>query len=379
VLTVVLAGLLILYAAQVQVIGWHLIVAISSMAGLYHSFLVYKLEEALEFTNERYRKCNIYNGFDCFRVFSSKWGRMFGLIRLSYCGIIHFSTITILTLFSLLAGNTFLNLLLYLLIGPVLFVPYSLLTQWLLIKSWCLNCIKVQASLTLNAVFAFFMLSAIAPLTIQGGGIFLLLLTSTILLFESSRVAIERIYRYKTMARELQTLKTDPRVFTSLHAQAQEELPPPEGFRFIVGDDRKNEVTVIISPYCPACAETVCELQRQLLLGQVHFHVNLLISASRDNTQSRAAQILITLLYTKAGPQQILQTLIDWFDHQDIDKLLQQHGYQVGNGKEKAERMMETSNRYLNRIQAYYTPLLLLQNKPVSPRYSFTELAKILK
>jgi uncharacterized membrane protein len=381
------AGLLtaVLFAARTIFFANNMFLLLSMLviaaAGLFFSYRIYLLQQAHSFNTPGSSKCNLYKGFECDKVFNSGFGKLLGILPLSEMALYYYTALLVLIFCHLAIPSLSTGITLVMLIAPVLIVPYSIFVQAVLIKSWCINCLKVMCMIVLNALLAGLLFKS-QGMHIAAAECWLLLSIVSILFL--SGVFIKRvIYRYRAFpekGKALENIKSYQPLFSVMQESAGEVLCElPNDFKIDIGAAEKNTLVVVLSPFCPACKELFLQIQESYLLDDINCKIIIVLVTTAASESRKAGRLIAAAALQQEDDQNIIELLDLWYKESDCNRFKKRLDAAPGVAEmKKAEEILTRHAGFFAQQNADETPALFLNHRRINSFYEYSELKYFL-
>jgi uncharacterized membrane protein len=342
------------------------------IAGLYLSIDLYKLEKGLVFNATEKNKCFVYKGFNCAKVFSSRWGKLLNFLSLAELGTFYFFSLAVFIAFKIITNNLAPGLIVWLTIPTVLFVSYSLLTQWLVIRSWCSKCLLIQAILVCNAAIGLVLLNMQQGLTVADAQTFIFILLIQIVSWNAAKELLNTLSKHDFIRAELEAYKKDPGIFLNRVEKAGKLIAnAPADFYIDVNNHEGQELTIILSPFCEYCGQLVQELDKLAVVGKLNARVHVVMNTVNDKTSNPYQVWTVVSNTLTVQPKNVLEVLLQWYALQDIDKFKQHYNYELP--ASFPSRILNHHLEFCGSEGIRQTPCIYYQNARIDNHYSLTD------
>jgi uncharacterized membrane protein len=348
-----------------------------STAGLYLSIKLYKIENGLLFNTPEKNKCFIYKGFNCNKVFRSGWGKILNWVSLAELGAFYFFSLAAFVAFKMVTSNFQIGLIPYLTIPAVLFICYSLLTQWLLIKSWCSNCLWVQFILLCNSVIGFAFLKMQQAVSIKDLQNLLTIILLQIIVWNGGKRLLYVFSKHDLVRAELDAYKKDYNIFLNrVDTAAKLTRNPPVDFYIDVNNHEENELTIMISPFCDYCSLLVTELDKLATVGKLNARVYVVMNTTADVTSDSYNVWTIVCNALTVQPKNALEILLQWYALQNTDKFKRHFNYELP--QSFPSRILNSHLQFCAAEEINQMPGIYYKNARIDHYYTLTEFSYFL-
>lgn len=348
-----------------------------SSAGLYLSIKLYKIENGLLFNAPEKNKCFIYKGFNCNKVFKSGWGKILNSVSLAELGAFYFFSLATFIAFKVVTNNFHAGLIAYLTIPAAAFICYSLLTQWLLIKSWCSNCLWVQFILLCNSIIGFTFLKMHQAVSVTELQSLLTIILVQIIVWNRGKRLLYIFSKHNIVRAELDAYKKDYTIFLNrIDTAAKLTSNPPIDFYIDVNNHEEHELTIVISPFCDYCSLLITELDKLATVGKLNARVYIVMNTVADVTSESYFVWTIVCNTLTVQPKNALEILLQWYALQSADKFKRHFNYEIP--ESFPSRILNRHLEFCANEEINRTPGIYFNNARIDHYYTLTEFSHFL-
>lgn len=316
--------------------------------------------------------CQISEEFDCKKVLDSKGAKLFNFVKLSYVGIFFFLFTFLSWNFYLLNGsiNKYIQYFAIISYLSLIFVPFSIIYQWVKVKKWCVLCLSVQAVLLILGL-EYFVIIGISfknfdripwEMTIVAAVSVMLtfFINYYFILSFSSRKNKWKLNKF------LYDVELFKRTLFSGNQINQYNLP-----KTVMDGDLNSEVSLIIvvDPFCDSCYKAHNQLRKIKLDVIDDFCIRTLFFTNHSKDPVNAKLIASKIMSLPEEVQS--EALSAWFDSREISKWLSLYDF-IDDDIDSA--LIDDHNNWCSMQSLQYTPIYFLNNNQVSSHYEVQDL-----
>ena len=342
--------------------------------GCYISYILIRQEKNYsDSLSEKF--CKIGKYVDCKQVTTSKYSSFFGLISWAELGATYFSSILLWVVIAPLSSNWFPSLcLLSFIVLP--FTLWSLFTQALVIRKWCLFCCSIVFLLWVNASILYFSYSLPTMGSIPDAGLMaLLFITCLVAVIKISKTySKEHYYEQKRIIAKIKYNKL------TIQAQLSKQVLTIDNIGFTFGNlNSSNDIGFYISASCMYCGKAVKELK---MLTEIYpdFRYRLIFTVSSDKYDDISNTIIrhFICLYKTMDKNDFLNALVGWYKMPEKNPETFQKAFTVPSTQDcKSE--IEALYQFNQQSKIIYTPTILLNGQQLSQIYSYKDISCIAR
>lgn len=327
--------------------------------------------------------CNAGTKLSCQSILESDAAKLTPWLSWSDVGFIYAVGSLISLLFSLSAPANFNAFILFTLCTSglgALFSIYSVYYQGFIAKMWCPLCLGVVAifwvelALTASYVYANGFVIANITSTLFLYGVAFLLPVAFLLIYKTTAAAAQKA---DSVERELERLKSNPKIFDTLLASEREMpfLPHGMGVVELGNPDAENTLTVVTNPLCGWC-------------GKMHRRVNKVLSESPNlkcqvvfltnpdeiDDTARIARTIFSL------PKETQHKAMDaWFERNDRNFEVWQKAYADFPENNIAKVWEEDQRTWSNEAEVKSTPTLFFNGRKLPAAVQVEDLVQLTR
>lgn len=350
-----------------------------SLAGLIISIVLLGTE--LGFQSQIVKQvCGSVSNGGCEKVLKSKYAKGFLGITPADASVIYFNTQFIIYLFSTYFVFLLPPLLLIALCGFAI-VAWSIYTQAVQLKEWCVLCLAIASVLMLQGVVTLLITNFQNPLLPSLTYFLLFIFTSGILAlaFFPVKQFIKKNKSNQQKLAELKKWKTDANLFITQWQQEQQVDTTIWNNDIIFGNSNAPiKIIVACNPYCGPCAkmheklEKILEMHPQKVCIMVRFLCDPNDEKDRRTIFVNSYLQILKLSINYADPQLALS---DWFKEMDYSKWLKM--WQPRSNINVQEELQKHRS-WINESGIYATPTFFINSKKLPGRYSLTDFEQLI-
>ncbi|PRX55263.1 vitamin K epoxide reductase family protein [Flagellimonas meridianipacifica] len=307
--------------------------------------------------------CKIGSNIDCNTVLNSKGSYIFGTVKASDLSLFWYLFIFIFTLLSTLKESQYhlLNLLGYL---SILYLPYSIIYQSLVIRKWCMLCLSIQFLILVHFLYSLLHvpINSLSEMNIKADvlslPIILLCFALTLLL----KIYLEKNSRAKelSLSRNLFSLdeeilehylKGKPTIATNLGKASINMISSPKDV----------EITIVLNPLCEACKKAFEKLLR-LHLVRPSIFINVIMVKKWN---SKEEDEIFKLIFSEEIENRF----------SILKAVMTGEKYKSGESNmEQSHDFMETHQNWFEKSGLEYTPRYFMNGKLVPEKYNLDDI-----
>lgn len=317
--------------------------------------------------------CNVSENFDCKSVLRSKGANVFNLIKLSDIGVLYFTTNIFAWTTYLLNDGISTNLIYFQLVSflSLMFIPFSIIYQWKVLKKWCVLCLTVQGTLFLIAFSLIFYSIEMTNINKFPSEILLAILISPIFLFAIKTIFNKQITLEKSEWK-LNKFRYDSDLFKVILANYPKINPSlvPK----CVENGKKDSVVhflIVTDPFCDACAMAHEQIKKLKDLSTSDFLVKTIFYTTKSKQPVDADILARTILSLPDHLQS--EALEKWFVLKDL-KLLQKHYRNKVEADLHCKVLVHEHDKWCHENDITYTPAIFFNYNRVDSRYDLLDL-----
>jgi uncharacterized membrane protein len=202
--------------------------------------------------------CAAGDHFDCHSVFHSKAAKLFNTIKMSDVGMVWFIALTLAWCVGMISGaiTSVLHVLSPLCLASLVYVPFSIIYQWRVVKKWCMLCLTVQGVLTITALLLWPYINEFDTATLKAVavvvGSFILSIAGWLVIHPF----LLSVYQQKVLNRDLKSFTLDVDLFREtwqkqskiFSGSFDKEVKRPFA-------EAPGQLILVTNPLCESCAE----------------------------------------------------------------------------------------------------------------------------
>lgn len=376
VLLLIIIGLSLFTASSVKqvnpfVIGFGLF----SLIGLIISILLLAAE--LGYQSQIVKQvCGTVGNGGCEKVLKSKYAKGILGITPADVSVLYFAAQFIFYLLSLYFANL-LTCILLITMGGIAIAGWSIYTQAMKLKEWCLLCLGIVVVLILQTTFALILSNSQLLIPNSLTPFLCLFVLCAFLYFTLSPVKqlIKTNNTNQQKLAELKKWKTDAGLFITQwqHEQQVDTTIWPNDL-LLGNKDAPIIITVACNPYCGPCAKAHIQLDELLhqSAGKVKVQIRLLFDGKDEtNKLTVAVKAILQKASEINNNTELQQMLTDWFTWMDFDKW---------NTKWKSCSNMIVHDQlfahknWIAESKIQFTPTFFISGRKLPGRYSISDI-----
>ncbi len=348
---------------------------ITSLSGFYLSSLL--LAQQAGVTGKTAMAiCGLWQKAHCGIVQNSNASRLPGGISWSEVGFAFFLT----NMMAILIRPMALYVVSAFSILSLFFSAWSVWYQYRVVKTWCTLCLMVQALLVMQAAIGFAVLGAeglplvlsmafLEKMTVMAVSYLLLLFV-----IHSLMPFISDALHARKWAYELKSIKNDYTLFLAQQQYQKGGQVSPSPSTILFGNPHSPvRLTLLTNPFCPSCSEMHRQLQ-SLHDADVCLQVNL---SSFGQAYDKMCLQMIAV-YQQKGADVAWDVYSRWYARGKIEEEAFWNQYDIDITNPCVETEYRAHKKWVSDNGLNATPLLYVNNKTVSGRYSTEELCDML-
>lgn len=341
------------------------------ICGLYFSFLSL---DAVK-NSAKNKLCSIFTKSDCEKVHNSRAAYIFGKYSLGEIGVSYFAS----NIFILLFLPDCFYILNIINVIALIFSIWSIIYQRLIVKAWCSVCLMVQFAVIIQAVF----LLAFHDVNVGNLHLETILMTLAvyILLFYVV-VSVYRIYltslNNEDLIYSVASVKGNVEIFYSLLKQG-EYFNTDNSSEIMFGNrDSKDELTVVLNPFCGPCKLFHEKLNALLTTGFLS-HCKLRIVLTAFTPEKYKVVTALIAYYLHNTEENSLMLINNWYKSLDdgygseysdtINRI-----YSLNCKEEGVVKELDMQNKWLEKNMITATPTVLFNGFIFPDLYEITDL-----
>lgn len=386
--TILLAAIAFITYILIAILSFNLLVFIISFLCIVGCFVCYTIFiQSIGRDNFLSKKlCGLNSSVSCNKVFSSKLATIFPYITLGDIGIIYFSTLFIILIWSTIFGLEVsgLRLLQIPAFFSLLFSCYSIWYQGRIVKDWCKMCLTVIGILWIQGIIILFdtfsdLSASFNNLSLQIilGLVFSLLISSTWMLIKNGITKENLLDSAKI---KLLKWQRNPNIFLFLSKKQRAIENKIAENEIVLGNiDAPYRFIVACSPYCGPCSKQHKEMEELLNIYPekvciiIRFVLNL-----RDQTDLKfvtVEEILRKYHAYSSAKQDQLKLLEDWYATMDLDTWRKKW---EATSDIKLDETLKHLSDWTSDTNITYTPTTFLNGFKVPDEYEFKDFNYLL-
>jgi uncharacterized membrane protein len=344
------------------------ILSVTSLIGVIVCYLVNQAELGKQGQLGR-KICSMGGpGNSCSAVIHSASGKLFGIVSLVDLSMAYF--LSVLAISTILGFDSSFFGVLALSTIPVLI--YSLYTQAVLIKQWCVLCLTTVAIIAAQDAVALSNIGFVFDLVFALKGVSIGVVATTAVIVIKKLTDAEA--RSEQEIKSLLKLKRNSNVFDILLGQKVVEEACPTSFTF-GSQSPKLRITSIMSPFCGYCKNSYHQYSRLLRVFGDDIQLNLVFNIHVDDLSSDVAKISVTLmyLYDKHGSDYAWKAMGEWYEKKSEVEWLGKFGVDDALTA-KYLTALEAQKAWCKSNKLRYTPLTMIDRKVFPQEYNLEDL-----
>jgi len=375
----VLLGLLItisiaisIHSSYAAIFNWQTaLLALFKSVGLITS--VFLLMHSIDADNPIVQRLCTGLKSNCNSILSSKAAKITDELSWAEAGFFYFAGTWLVLLFNT-NSIVIMQLLAVLNLLTLPYTFYSVYYQSMVVKQWCVFCCTVLALFWLE--FSVFLPYLLQPFKIPGGndwGTLLIGMAFPILLWVFIKPLLLKSKQLDPVIQQLNSLKYNPAVITSIFNSEQEYPLLNEELTIIIGNpDAKNIITIVANPYCSPCALAHKTLDKWIETRD-DVKLQLVFYAPTENNYIwRLANHWLALKNQK-GNIQLKQAIDDWFAQKQINYYKWVEAYPV-NDDDSTQKIIDKQKQWCKTTGIKSTPTLFINGRKLPAVYSVKDI-----
>ena len=324
--------------------------------------------------------CGAVSGGGCEKVLKSKYAKgMFGITPAD-AAVLYFAAQFIFYLLNPYF-NYLLNFILLTTLAGAGIAVWSIYTQAVKLKQWCVLCLGIVAVLLLQTAITFLIAGLQLPslILLQPLLLFIFLIAIFAVALLPVKTLIKTNKTNKQQLAELKKWKSDAGLFINQWQQEQKVDKTIWENDLLLGDiNAPVLITVACNPYCGPCAKAHDQLDELLqhFAGKIKVQVRLLCNAT-DSTDK--ITIAVKAILQKAALAQsnneLQQMLTDWFTWMEYKKWVDK--WQPENTIDVTGRLNEHS-KWIADSAVQFTPTFFINGRKLPGRYNLKDVEMLM-
>lgn len=325
--------------------------------------------------------CNMNSNRSCSTVLNSKGAKIFG-IKWSVIGFSYFVG-GLLTIILSGSVNPDTRIILYCLgILSSIYIIYSVIFQWLIVKRWCTLCLIIQGILAIQLVlilnegfpnlYELQIVSSKSYFSISFVYILAYFLSSTLMpIFPKARESA----RYK---KDFELLKKSKSIFKALLSN-EKLVQDPRNLGIKIGKDNAiNKIIKVCNPYCEPCSFAHKALQ-ELLLSNQDIQIQIIFTASIDDNDKKREPVRHLLAIADNNDKELTKNALDtWYISEIKDYLGFAAKFPIDTKLIIQDAKIASMWKWCNDNDIAHTPTLFVNGHRLPEIYKITDLKALL-
>lgn len=318
--------------------------------------------------------CGAKSKGGCMKVLQSSFGNGILGITPADASVLYFSSQFIIFLISTSFANLFQHLFLLSYLG-ILVVVWSIYTQAVKLRQWCALCLGIAAILILQVT-----LTSLMPRNLSLNiSLFSLFFPMLFVLFLIILLPIKNLLKSnrnnKQKLSEFKKWKTDLNLFLAQWEQKEEVNTEIWENDLILGDKTAPIlITVACNPYCKPCS--LAHLQLEDLLNRygnkINVQMRLICDIEYDeDRRTIAVKAILQKAAEVTSVSETRQMISDWFNWMDIDKWLIK--WESKTSVDVSDNLFQHF-RWIEESSIQFTPTFFINGKEMPNRYNLNDL-----
>ncbi|HSN60011.1 MAG TPA: vitamin K epoxide reductase family protein [Ferruginibacter sp.] len=357
----------------------HLFFGLFSLAGLITSIVLLGTE--LGYQSQIVKQvCGAVSNGGCEKVLKSKYAKGFLGITPADASVIYFGTQFIVYLLGTYFVFLIPSLMLIALCGFGI-VAWSIYTQAVKLKQWCVLCLAIASVLMSQGVITLLNTNFQNPLLPSLTSFLLFIFTSGILglaFFPVKQLMKANKSNQQKLA-ELKKWKTDVHLFITQWQQEQKVDTTIWKNDLLIGNpEAPLLITVACNPYCGPCAKAHYQLDKLLerFEGKLAIQIRLLwMPDFKNNTRQIAAKGILQKASSITSSHELKNILTDWFDLMDYD--LWSKKWRPNNNIIVTESLKKHAH-WIEENRITSTPTIFVNGRKLPGRYNLEDLQLLI-
>jgi uncharacterized membrane protein/protein-disulfide isomerase len=324
--------------------------------------------------------CGGVSGGSCQKVLKSKYAKGILGITPADASVLYFAAQFIFYLLSPYFTG-FLNCLLLIAFGGVTIAAWSIYTQAIKLKQWCVLCLGIVAVLILQTGFAFLIadFKNLVDYTSISYVSFFAVFTFLLISFLPVKALIKTNKANQHKLAELKKWKTDAGLFITQWQQEQKVDTAIWVKDLLIGNPAAPIlVTVACNPYCGPCAKAHVQLDELIhrFPNKVKVLVRFLCNACDEkDKRTIAVKAILQKAASLQNNNELQQMLSDWFAWMDYEKWANK--WQPDNDIDVNDRLQEHS-KWLEQSAIHFTPTFFVNGRKLPGSYNLNDIAVLI-
>ncbi len=377
-LFVAASGLLIASSMQ-QINTATIVFGLLSLFGLVVS--IFLLGTELGYQSQLVKQvCGAVSGGGCENVLKSKYAKgMFGITPAD-ASVLYFATQFIFYL-SRSYFPYFLNFLLLLALAGVAIAAWSIYTQAIQLKQWCVLCLGVVVVLILQTTITLFIsdFTLLQTVSLQPLLFFILLVSLLAVVLLPVKTLIKKDKANQQKLAELKNWKTDMWLFITQWQQEKIIDTTIWDKDILLGNpDAPILITVACNPYCGPCAKAHLQLDEllQQFSGKIKILVRFLFNVNNEKDDRTIVVKAILQNAESLADNTALQKMItDWFASMDYNKWV---ACWKPDNTTNVDYRMQQHNKWVEVSNIKFTPTFFINGRGLPGRYGLMDVKLLL-
>lgn len=317
--------------------------------------------------------CKRSGRIDCDAVLESKYSRLFGgTINLSFMAFAYFCSTTLCVLFYD-NSKVLVSMLSFATIPMVL---YSLYSQVLVLKKWCVFCLGIIGVLLLENLIVFlegYYVGFIDLVSIIG---FMSLYVSVLMICGFLSVYLKTKRDKIMFKRSLLRFKSRKNVFNSFLLESR-KITSSDGIGFSFKNSNANyKIILVVNLYCKFCANAFYEAKRLYDKGLIDFRV--IFSVPEDIDKSKMVVSHILAYATINDPSEVLKMINSWFTSGKKDYKWLSSQYPINIDISAYDQEVRDMNYWCEDQNIDKTPAIFIDETELPKEYNIKDLKWVL-
>jgi protein-disulfide isomerase/uncharacterized membrane protein len=320
--------------------------------------------------------CGAVSNGGCEKVLKSKYAKGFLGITPADASVLYFGTQFIIYLLSSLYP-ALLQSIFSLTYAGIIIAAWSIYTQAIKLKQWCVLCLGVAGVLISQTALALVLTNSqlLIPNSITPIVAFLISITLLSFILLPIKQLIKTNNTNQQKLAELKKWKTDAGLFITQWQQEQQVDTTIWQNDLVIGNPNAPIlITVACNPYCGPCAKAHQQLDDLLhrFAGKLKIQIRLLCDAEKEtDKRTIAVKAILQKAERVNSNAELQQMLTDWFEWMDFDKW---------NAKWKTESnaeengKLEHHNKWIEESEIQFTPTFFINGRKLPGRYGLKDI-----
>lgn len=348
------------------------LLALSSLAGVYLSYLIVKEETGIHSKTAATVCGAVSKTGNCAGVINAPGSTLFGFMALSDLCVTFFTGFTLI--YTLTGYNSFFTLIILSLGFPVLI--FSLYQQAVIIKQWCGLCLGIATILAGQGIWVATHLTAFTfSFTYTLQALFLLAVVYAVWLHVKPLLIDELKLRQTEEA--FLRFKRDENLFTSL--LYKEALPHnhliKEEHRISYGAAHPViEINAATNPLCGFCTGAFTTYDKLLHSHAGKIRINFIFNVPFEQKDNPATQIAVKWLEIyRNAPEEALEAMRNWFKMRDVEAWQRHYGI-TEREDEAITTLLKAHRQWCMENGITYTPATVIEGYVYPKTYATSDL-----